>query len=345
MRTELKSLKRILLWSGLAAVLAVGLLPLTMKSKDTTGVKTENGMTFNKLTPEEESVILYGGTELPYTGKYYKNTAAGVYTCKRCGAELFRSTDKFDAGFGWPSFDDAVPGAVKQTPDADGERTEITCARCGAHLGHVFTGERFTPKDTRYCVNSISMNFTPAAAENIQAEAAEVRQAAEKQTPQVRTEKAYFAGGCFWGTEYFLQQAPGVVSARVGYMGGHTDHPSYGQVCEHNTGHAETVEVVFDPTKTTYEALAKYFFEIHDPTELDRQGPDVGDQYRSSIFYVNDAQKQTAEKLIGVLEGKGYKVVTQVVKAGPFWEAEKYHQDYYKNNGHTPYCHFYTKRF
>ena len=128
-------------------------------------------------------------------------------------------------------------------------------------------------------------------------------------------------------------------------MGGHTDKPTYREVCEHGTGHAEAVEVVFDPSKTTYENVAKLFFEIHDPTQLDHQGPDYGNQYRSEIFYVDDMQKSTAEKLIGILKDKGYKVVTRVEKAGPFWVAEDYHQNYYKTNGHEPYCHMYTKRF
>jgi len=135
------------------------------------------------------------------------------------------------------------------------------------------------------------------------------------------------------------------VSARVGYMGGHTANPTYKQVCTGSTGHAETIEVVFDPAKTNFETLAKLFFDIHDPTQVNRQGPDVGDQYRSAIFYVDDAQKVTAEKLIGILKAKGYRVVTELSKAGPFWEAEPYHQDYYEQNGQQPYCHVYENKF
>jgi peptide methionine sulfoxide reductase msrA/msrB len=291
----------------------------------------EKTMKFNKLTPEEERVIVNKGTELAFTGKYDKFNDSGTYTCKRCGAALYRSSDKFDSGCGWPSFDDEIPGAVKRTMDADGERTEITCAACGAHLGHVFEGERFTKKDVRHCVNSISLNFVPAA----KATAAQ----------PTATEKGYFAGGCFWGVQHLLEKAPGVKSTRVGYMGGTTKNPSYEEVCDHGTGHAEAVEVEFDPSKTSYEAIAKLFFEIHDPTQYNRQGPDHGDQYRSAIFYTSEEQKQTAEKLIGILKEKGYKVVTQVSPAGPFWVGEDYHQEYYDKNGKEPYCHIYTKRF
>jgi len=294
----------------------------------------EQNVTYKELTPEETRVIVDKGTERPFSGKYYNFNEDGTYTCRRCGAELYRSKDKFDAGCGWPSFDDAVPGAVKRTLDADGHRIEITCARCGAHLGHVFEGEGFTPKNTRYCVNSISLGFEPAAANPTAAT-----------MPTTSTQTAYFAGGCFWGTEYLLSQFKGVVSARVGYMGGHTDSPTYEQVCSGKTGHAETVEVEFDPAKVSYEEVAKYFFEIHDPTQVNRQGPDVGTQYRSEVFYVNDAQKKTAEKLIGILKDKGYDVATTVAPAGTFWAAEKYHQDYYAHNGKEPYCHIYQKRF
>ncbi len=313
------------------------------------GKKTESGdnnMVINKLTPEEERVIIDKGTELPFTGKYDNFTAAGVYTCKRCGAELFRSKDKFDAGCGWPSFDDAIPGAVKMTPDPDGMRTEITCARCGAHLGHVFMGEHFTPKNARYCVNSISMNFTPAP-ETMGTQPARSQNATTQNvsSKEVSSQKAYFAGGCFWGTEYWLEKAPGVISAKVGYMGGHIPNPTYEQVCSDTTGYAETTELIFDPNKTNYETLARLFFEIHDPTEMNRQGPDVGDQYRSEIFYVDENQKQIAGKLISILKDKGFNVVTKLAGADKFWEAEKYHQNYYAHNGKKPYCHFYQKRF
>jgi peptide methionine sulfoxide reductase msrA/msrB len=288
----------------------------------------ESVVTVKALTPEEERVIVHKGTEPPFTGKYWNHKEEGAYVCRNCGAELYRSADKFESGCGWPSFDDEVPGAVKRTPDADGFRTEITCMKCGGHLGHVFEGEKLTPKDVRHCVNSLSLEFIPAG-----------RQA------EVATQTAYFAGGCFWGTEHLLNKTEGVISTRVGYMGGHTSKPTYKDVCNGNTGHAEAVEVVFDSARIDYETLARLFFEIHDPTQVDRQGPDIGDQYRSEIFYVDDAQKRVIEKLIGLLEGKGYEVATRLSKAGTFWEAEQYHQDYYEYTGKQPYCHAYQKRF
>jgi peptide methionine sulfoxide reductase msrA/msrB len=159
------------------------------------------------------------------------------------------------------------------------------------------------------------------------------------------TQKAYFAGGCFWGVEYHFKKLPGVISTKVGYMGGSVENPTYEEVSGHGTGHAEAMEVVFDPKKTSFEELAKYFFEIHDPTQINRQGPDIGEQYRSVIFYVDEEQKEISQKLINILKEKGYKVVTELEKAGTFWEAEDYHQQYYSKNGHTPYCHIYTKRF
>lgn len=311
----------------LALVLIGSLLHGTLQAEN---VK-EGRMELRKLTTEEERVILHRGTEAPFTGEYYKAKAAGTYSCKRCSAPLYRSTDKFEAGCGWPSFDAEIEGAVRRAPDADGHRTEITCARCGAHLGHLFLGEGFTDKNVRHCVNSISLLFTPAAP--------------SLATRPVATLRAYFAGGCFWGTEYLMQKTHGVVATRVGYMGGHTDSPTYRDVCAGSTGHAETVEVEYDSAKTSFESLARLFFEIHDPTELNRQGPDVGDQYRSAIFYVDERQRQTAEELIGLLKDKGYEVVTQLAKAAVFWQAEAYHQDYYKGNGKQPYCHAYKKRF
>ncbi len=285
----------------------------------------EKKMKLNPLSPEEKQVLLNKGTEAPFSGKYVHYKENGVYVCKQCDAPLYRSSDKFDSHCGWPSFDDALPGAVRRQPDADGRRVEILCATCGGHLGHVFTGEGFTAKNVRHCVNSISLQFIPA----------------ETMKPQ----KAYFAGGCFWGTEHYFKQAEGVLSTTVGYMGGVTKNPTYQQVCYENTGHAETVEVTFDPKLTTFEAVAKLFFEIHDPTQADGQGPDIGDQYRSAVFYVDDEQKETAERLVSLLKQQGLNVVTQIVPAKTFWPGEEYHQDYYEKTGKTPYCHFHTKRF
>ena len=290
------------------------------------GKEVSMNKAWNKLTPEEERVIVNKGTERPFTGAFYKTHDKGTYVCRRCGAALYRAEDKFDSDCGWPSFDAEVPGAVKHQTDADGQRTEILCANCGAHLGHVFLGEKLTPRDTRHCVNSISMQFVPLA------------------DSTNRFGRALFAGGCFWGVEYFLQQAKGVIRTTVGYCGGKTEHPSYEEVCSHTTGHAETVEVIFDPQATSFEALARLFFDIHDPTEMNRQGPDIGDQYRSEIFYTSPAQKEAAEKLIEELKAKGFKVSTRLEPAPVFWPAEAYHRDYYRRTGKTPYCHVFTPR-
>lgn len=280
---------------------------------------------FNRLTPEEERVIIGKGTERAFSGKYVDNKEEGVYVCKRCDTPLYLSEDKFESDCGWPSFDDEIPGAVKRIPDADGDRTEIICNACEAHLGHVFLHERFTKKNTRYCVNSISMQFIPST--------------------EKRFEKAYFGSGCFWGTEYYFQKAGGILETNVGYMGGKTQKPTYRKVCEGNTGHVEIIKVVLDNKKTSYEALLKLFFETHDFTQVDGQGPDIGDQYRSVIFYTSEEQKQTAEKYIQILAEKGYKVATTVEPAAPFWIAENYHQHYYEKNKKMPYCHVYRKIF
>ncbi|MHC4323881.1 MAG: bifunctional methionine sulfoxide reductase B/A protein [Planctomycetota bacterium] len=285
---------------------------------------------YKKLTAEEQRIILRKGTERPFTGKYDKHFEDGIYTCRQCGEELFDSSSKFKSSCGWPSYDDQKGQAVTKQPDADGVRTEIICTNCGGHLGHVFTGEEYTPKNTRYCVNSVSIDFTPAQKSPAQ---------------EAKTERAILASGCFWGTEYHLQKVPGVISTTVGYTGGHVENPTYKQVCTDKTGHAEAVEVVYDPSKTSYEKLARLYFETHDFTQLNRQGPDIGTQYRSEIFYLDEKQRNTAGKLIDTLKKKGFDVKTEVTKADKFWPAENYHQDYYQNNGKTPYCHIYRKIF
>ncbi len=282
---------------------------------------------FKKLTPEEERVIVHKGTQMPHTGKYDRFYEKGIYKCKRCGTPLYKSSDKFDSGCGWPSFDDEIKGAVKRVLDADGRRTEIVCAKCEAHLGHVFVGEQFTPKNTRHCVNSISLEFEPANERN--------------------SKKAYFAGGCFWGVEYHFEKLKGVISAVSGYMGGKTKNPTYQEVCYKETGHLEVVEITYDPEIVDFKTLAKLFFEIHDPTQRNGQGPDIGSQYLSAVFYNDKKELKTLKELIGILEKKGLKVATKLIfaKDHEFYEAEEYHQDYYKKHNKKPYCHAYTKRF
>ncbi|MDD3876592.1 MAG: bifunctional methionine sulfoxide reductase B/A protein [Bacteroidales bacterium] len=280
-------------------------------------------MTYNTLTAEEQRIILHKGTEAPYSGIYDKHYAEGYYLCKQCNAPLYASSDKFDSGCGWPAFDDEIAGAVKRVPDRDGRRTEIICAKCNGHLGHVFFGENLTEKNTRHCVNSVSMSFLPAS----------------------ETDTAIFAAGCFWGVEYYLNKSEGVISATSGYIGGHVENPSYQEVCTKTTGHAEAVMVVFDKRKTSFENLAKYFFEIHDFEQQNGQGPDIGPQYRSAIFYKDELQKTKAMEIIELLKEKHYNPSTTLEQATTFWKAENYHQDYYNVKGSLPYCHAFRRIF
>ena len=279
---------------------------------------------YRELNDLEKYVIEQKGTKRPFTGIYTDHFEEGLYKCKKCGGPLFKSDNKFHSSCGWPSFDDAIEGKVKEQTDADGRRTEILCANCGAHLGHVFLGEGYTDKNVRHCVNSVSLQFQPEAK---------------------KYEKAYFAGGCFWGVGYHFQKLEGVISTSVGFMGGELENPAYYDVVKGKSGHAETVEIVYDPEKVSYEKLAKLFFEIHDPTQINRQGPDIGHQYRSAVYYISNEQKETTKKLIGILKDKGYDVATEMEPASKFYHAEDYHQDYYQKKGIKPYCHVYTKRF
>lgn len=278
------------------------------------------------LMPAARRVICDKATEYPHTGAYNTVVTQGSYLCRRCGLALFRGDSQFSSGCGWPSFDASIVHTVKQRPDPDGRRLEIVCQRCDAHLGHVFTGEYLTAKNCRYCVNSLALDFV---ADN----------------DVLDSEEAIVAGGCFWGVDYYLRRLPGVIKVESGYTGGVVIEPTYQQICQGDTGHYEAVRVVYDIAKTDYHTVLKRFFEIHDPTQRSGQGPDLGQQYQSAVFYYNQDQCAEAEALIQQLRNKGHDVATRLLPAQPFWPAEAYHQDYYAKQGKTPYCHQPVARF
>ena len=281
---------------------------------------------YNNLSKDEVDIIINKGTEKPFTGIYNNHFLKGTYVCKQCNQNLYQSEHKFNSDCGWPSFDDAIKGSIKYQLDPDGIRTEILCSRCKGHLGHYFIGENYTKKNVRHCVNSLSLNFKKSMDNN-------------------NLLTAYYAGGCFWGLEFLFEKLDGVISAKSGYMGGFINNPTYKQVCYEKTGHLEAVEVLYDSSIINYKDLTKYFFEIHDPTQSNGQGPDIGEQYLSAIFYNNKYEKELSIKLINVLKNKGYNIATNLFPYKTFWEAEEYHQNYYKKKSGTPYCHFYRKRF
>lgn len=279
------------------------------------------------LTPEILEVLRKKATERPNTGCYNLYHEEGSYLCRACGRALFRSSTKFSSGSGWPSFDLAIEGSLLEVLDSDGLRKEILCAHCLAHLGHVFHGEGFTARNNRYCVNSLSLDFI-------------------KNTSLKDTQEAIVAGGCFWGVEYYLAKLPGVVKTEVGYTGGTLSHPSYTEVCTAKTGHFEALRILYEPTHLSYEALIKYFLEIHDPFQENGQGPDLGPQYRSAVFYYDEGEREIAQSLLRRLELKlNKKPATELLPVGVFWPAEEYHQQYYAKRQGKPYCHLYVKRF
>lgn len=278
------------------------------------------------LTPDQRHIIHDKGTEHPSTSAYNTFQGRGSYLCRQCGLALFRSDDKFLSSCGWPSFDDEIAGTIKREVDADSRRTEILCSRCDAHLGHVFTGEYITGKNLRHCVNSLAIDFV------------------NSQTI-IDSEEAIFAGGCFWGIQHLFEQLDGVVKTEVAYTGGSLDEPTYNTICRGDSSHYEAIRIVFDTALTDYAAITKYFFEIHDPTQSNGQGPDIGPQYKSAIFYFNQQQKTSATKLIAILQQQGSHVATQLLPATIFWPAEESHQHYYQKTGNVPYCHMWTPRF
>ncbi len=280
-------------------------------------------MKLNPLTPAEKQIIIDKGTELPGSGEYDNFFQEGIYTCRQCNAWLYRSADKFSAHCGWPSFDQEIAGAVKRQTDADGTRTEILCARCGGHLGHVFTGEKFTPRDTRHCVNSLSLRFVPAE-----------KLPSNKQT-------IVLGGGCFWCLEAYFSQVRGILEVKSGYAGGNIANPTYEQVCRGKTNHAEVVEITFDQTQVALEMILQIFFTLHDPTTRNRQGADVGSQYRSIILASDDEQKEIVENFIAKLTAEKFysePIVTEVKLLAKFYQAEDYHQEYFKNHPEAAYC-------
>ena len=302
----------------------------------------------NRLTAMQFRVTQQCGTEPPFHNEFWNNKRPGIYVDVVSGEPLFSSLDKFDSGTGWPSFTKPLKetGVVNVADDSHGmSRVEVRSKKANSHLGHVFA-DGPKPTGQRYCINSASLRFIPA--EDLEKEgygeykmlfdqsktAKELSEGSEKANSDY--ELATFAAGCFWGVESLFKQVKGVLETTVGYTGGTASNPTYRQVCTGITGHAEAVQIKYDPKKVSYEELLSLFWRMHDPTTPNRQGPDVGTQYRSAIFYHDEAQRKAAERSKEEFDRSGVylkKATTQIVPSSTFYEAEDYHQDYFEKQG------------
>lgn len=300
-----------------------------------------------RLSDLEFEVTQRSGTERAFTGPYWDNKAHGIYVDIVSGEPLFSSLDKFKSGTGWPSFTRPLAGVeIQEIKDASHGmvRVEVRSKHADSHLGHVFT-DGPQPTGLRYCINGSSLRFVPAAELAAQGYGSYLQpfvDAGHAQAAPAR-ERAVLAGGCFWGMEELIRKIPGVIETDVGYTGGTVEDATYEDVKTGRSGHAEAVEVVFDPSVLSYEDLLLWFFRMHDPTTLNRQGNDRGTQYRSAIFYTTEAQQQTAQQVKARVEAAGHyddPIVTEIVAAGPWYDAEGYHQDYLVKNPNGYTCHF-----